>query len=691
VAQSYLDKFRSTLPTTQGNQLLRVLRKKKEDGEIRTVDELRSKLKKLTTTLLEEKIKPTFRLWEAVGKKDISSEKFNEMVERTEDDLETIFTEIDNLYEILDIHGNLIKNVALQIIERGLNKLEAQVSLHEFLNKSNNGFEFAIHDTFRDTAGSLTTRNDDISKFVFTDVRTGSIISAENSAYVDPVGERLILGDDDFYYTPTRNAEHLTGENSSRSELEASFEDSKISNIIDDTRHTYWGIPILLSYIPSSGAIAEVAIDLYSSQDINFIEIEPASPFPMELSAVGYVDSNAVTQYISIDETILDKESVRVDFNKITTSRLVLRFSQLNYNEVQFETGAETSSFKDAVVKKRDVYPDLRQSDEFWKAFSSSFIVEDILGVTSPERKSVRYYEYIIAIDNIRAGRSNYQFSSIYASKKKTIDSIRQIGLSTKEARPTQVVSDLQDGYDQASRPADVLNSSFSYPARSSTQDLNYYHGSIEYWTTVQFLDASGKEVKTHTVPIIPTGATRVYHEKLKFTNRLSTSVLLNDAGSLALYTLADSDDVTVYRDGLELTYGTDWDFVPAGDNSGLTNTTAGNKSRMKRGIQILSRTNLLDNYTVSYCPTFSDTVIADPLNGGLLGVVDLAGDLSLRVINDGLVVVDPDKISSTITKADVYLTILLHRNSTNINISPVVEEFLLAIGTRNAGKFEYE
>ena len=45
-------------------------------------------------------------------------------------------------------------------------------------------------------------------------------------------------------------------------------------------------------------------------------------------------------------------------------------------------------------------------------------------------------------------------------------------------------------------------------------------------------------------------------------------------------------------------------------------------------------------------------------------------------------------KISSSYRKADVYLTIILNRNSYNTSLSPVVEEFFLAVGSENLEKF---
>lgn len=677
MSQRYLDKFRSTVPTTQGNNILKILQKKREDGEFRTVDELKDKLKELTTELLETKIRPTFSLWKAVGREDISSETFNDMISHLEYDFTTIFGEIDNLYEILDVHSTLIKDVALQQIERGINRLEAEVSMYEFLNRTYHGFDSGLYETFRDVSGSTTTRSDNISKFVFNDKRTEKVIGPEYNCKIDPKGERLILGSSSGGYIQARSAVHLASSNSLRSEVEASFKDSSISNIIDGQKQTYWAIPILLSYTPQNGVSSEIEIELYSSQDVNFIEIEPASPYPLVLEEISWINSSRQEETIDIDEVLVNKECVRVDFDRISTDRLILKFRQENYEEIQFLSNSTSSLFGDAVLGKKYLPVDLQSLDEFWKSFSSSFIVDDVLGIQKKTTIPVRYYQYVVALDNVRVGYSNYNSVGIYVSNRKEVSELRNIGLKVDEVRPIQT---------RDSSSTSVV--SFSYPDSSSTEDDKLHHGCVEYWTTVDFLDGQGLSLKTHTVPVFPLDATRVFHEKMKFTKKIGATSLLNDAGELMFYTDDSSTDVVVYRNGVELIYGDDWSFVSSGSTSGLTNETAGNGRRMKRGIQISARTNALDNYTVSYSPFVGTTISHNPSSTELLKVVDLTGDLSIRMLSNNLLCVDPPRVSSLCRKAVVYLTIIMNRNSHNSSLTPAVEEFFLAIGSKNLDKF---
>lgn len=71
------------------------------------------------------------------------------MLERVEDDLETLFNEADNIDQLLAAHNNLIDNVVLNAIHFAINELDSKITLYEYLNKSKLGFDDTLFDTFR--------------------------------------------------------------------------------------------------------------------------------------------------------------------------------------------------------------------------------------------------------------------------------------------------------------------------------------------------------------------------------------------------------------------------------------------------------------------------------------------------------------------------------------------------------------
>jgi hypothetical protein len=676
MTNTYLDKFRSTLPTTQGNQILRLLIGKRDSGEIRTVNEFRDRLKKLTDELLSDTIAPTVKLLEAISEEDISSELFNEMLERVEDDLETIFTEADNLDEVIDAHHNLINQVALKALRLGLNELEARVTLYEFINRNGEGFDDALFNTFRESQNLAASRSDQASSLIFVDPRKSETILSEEDAQIDLIGERLLLASDELTRLTARNAAWLSNANSIRSELDVEFPDSNILNIIDEKNNTFWVIPLLLSEIRSTGAPMEVAIQLQASQDINFVEIEPACPFPMTLVGLDYLDSNSARQSLGVTQTSLTGP-MRINFERVTTGSLILRLRQDNYREIQFVHRRGDSNFHKAILGSKDLDVDLDSiSPDLEEMLSSEFILNDVLAVQDVTVRQRKFFEYILGFDNIRVGLNTFNERGIFVSKKKTVQDPGQAALKVNEVRPIQNVGTTV-----------VVPETHVYPAQSDAEDGKYHHGTIEYYLAAQFYTEEEFLISTDILPFLPLGASRIYHENIVFTKRSSAAVNNPDIASLRFFTDADSTDVKIYRNGTLLTYSTHWDFIANGHASEATLETPNAGSPMRRGIQILDTVSVLDIYTVSYTPKTSNTRTT-PDSATLLDYVDLVGDRSVRMVRENVIVFGDTRGSQEISHVDLYLIILMRSNSANQNVSPAVEDYMLTTGSRSTTKF---
>jgi hypothetical protein len=675
MSQSYLDKFRSKLPTVQGNQILKALVSKRDSGEIRTVDEFKARLKELTAELLVERITPTFKLWTAIPGTDISSAQYNDMLDHIENDLEAAFAEADNIDEVVAAHHNIINNVALKALRFGVNQLESQVSLYEFLNKSGQGFDAAQFNTFRESQNQQTTRSDSIAPLVFVDPKQAAALQSED-ATVDFLGERLILGTEAETLLTLKDATWLANENSIRSELDASFQNSKITNVIDNRNNTFWVIPILLSQVRTSGVPMELCITLSATQDVNFVEIEPVSRFPMVLTGIDYYDANNQRQSVSAVSSVTLNRPMRINFGRITASRLVLRLRQDNYQEVQFTKTPGESNFHRALLQESQLEVDAESiNEDLQELLTSEYILSDVLALPSTADTRVKYFEYVLGFDNVRAGYSVFIDKSIFVSSKKTVQYPGQVALRVDEVRPVQV-----------SGSTLVSLENHTYPARDSSEDARFYHGVAEYWLAIQLFTEDNFLISTDVIPIPPLGAYRLYHEQLYFRYRDSSSTT-DDIAQLNLYAAADSTDVLVYRNSTLLEYGTDWEFVSVGHTSGATVTSPGTGKPMKRAIRVLSAPQTLDIYTVSYTPVVSNTKVL-PNETTLLQVVDMTGDQTIRITNENILVFEPIRNSHSIAKADVYLMALLRRNSADQNFSPALEEYMLVVGSKDASKF---
>lgn len=673
---SYLEKFRSSLPATQGKQILRLLTEKRDSGEIKTLDEFKENLKSLTTNLLAQKITPSLRLWPAIAGQETSSEQYNDMLDKLRDDLETAFAEANTIDEIIEAHHQLITQVSLKTLRLSLNQLDSQISLYEFLIKNEHGFDDSLFNTFRETESLASIRKNNQLSMAFYDPRIGEVIDSDEDAQIDIVGDRLIMGTVGGSYINCKGAKFLSNSNSTRSELDVSFSNSNINNIIDGQSNTYWAFPILLSEISSTGVFVEVQIELNGYQDVNFVEIEPASYYPMVLSTITYLDSNRTSQTAASPNLLL-KGPTRVDFTRITTQYLQLRFRQDNYKETQFTKKEDTgNNFYKVLIAPNFINPvniDNVKND-LEETTTSSFLLDEVFNLPSTVQDQKKYYEYVLGLDNVRPGYASYLDRSIYVSKVKHVDLPGVIGLQTEEKRPIQTISSTS-----------ITNATYSYPTRSSTEDSNFYHGSIEYWLFTQFFDEFGKSISTDYIPMLPIDAQRVYHERLILTDKSVSSYTNYNAGSLMFYVLADPSNVIVYRNQTQLVYTTDWAFSSDVDLT-VTNP-ADSTSRMRRGIQLTVDPDPLDIYTVSYTPTVSNTYIR-PSNTDLLTLVSSVPGGDIRVVTDNIHVVDVVRDSSNVASLDCCLVVIFRRNSSKENLCPAVEEFMLLFGSNNTEKF---
>lgn len=676
MSSAYLEKFRTSLPSTQGKQILRLLVSKKETGEIKTLEEFKTQLKQLTTDLLARQIKPTLNLWTAIAGEEISSEQHNDMLEKIHNDLETAFAEANTLDEVIEAHHQLIEHLALKVIRLGMNQLESQITLYEFLEKTTHGFDDSLYNTFRESELLNTSRADVNAALLYVDPRNGESILEDEDAKIDTVGERLILGSDKLSYITPKRASFLASASSARSELNVSFDNSDINHILDGEQNTYWAVPILLSNISNTGVSVEVQIEMNAFQDVNFIEIEPAVYFPVILSEIEYIDSNGTRQTAFATETTFSGPG-SVNFNRITTNALILTFKQESYSEVQFKKRrGETNFYKAIIASPVTSNIDLDAATESLKnTLSSDFLLSEVFNIPDDLDEQKKYYEYVIGLDNIRVGHNSYLDRSIFVSKKKTVSKPGLLSLKVVETKPTQ---------DAGTTTISIED--YTYPVRSSTEDDVFYHGAVEYWTVGQFYDPTGHLISTNYIPIFPLGANRIYHEKLIFTNKTVSTYVNKNAGSLMFYMAADASDIKVYRNATLLVQDTDWSFS---SNAEITSTDPySSSSRMKRGIEILYDTNPLDIYTVSYTPDLSNTFIQASTGQAQLSTVSVMADNEARIAKDNVVVIDKTIGSYEVDYADFYLIIIIRRTSSNGNVTPAIEEYMLITGSRDQEKF---
>ncbi len=671
---TYLEKLRSTLNEVQSKQISALLLKKKKTGEIASLEEFKTQLSKLTSKLLADTVNPSLEVFISQFGHIIDSDTFNRMLEQIKDDLTAIYSEADTIDQVLDSHINIVNNVILKSIRYGVAQLETKIDLLEFLNQDKNGFEEAQFNTFNTSENLTFSRTNKNSNILFHDPRSGDLIT--NDANIDIIGDRLSLGFIDNRYLDVKHVEQIFDIEATQSAELVSFSTNKISNIVDNTHGTYWLYSILQSAPNSNGILVKIKLELANFLDVNFLEIETASPLPMELVSIDYMDGTHTLTSMDMDSVEL-RGTRKVHFDTINTNEIHLVVRQKNPFILQYENKTIATNFMNGVLDQ-DVPADISTVEtEIRNAVTSSKLLQDILDLdSSPTAGEMKkYYDYSVGFDNIKVGIAEYASKSIFVAQPLAIKGLNQLGLKQKSTRP---FSD------------DVI----TWLPNSDVTDDDIGLCSIEYWAVLQNYSIEDELLSIQTIPLLPNNIHKIYHERLLLTEKVSGSAI-NNCGFLIFYAFNDiislSMDYKVYRNGDLLTYATDWSVV-----SSLTNNVVPPNGKPNKVAIKIHSPSIHDFYTVSYTPLTGNTR-ANPLDvfitptsvlgesGVLSYIVDLTGDASATLGQDNITYITKG-IPIEYTK--VYFVTILRRNTTNTHVTPLVDEYLLLASKTNLDKF---
>lgn len=639
----------------------------KDSGQIKSIEEFRTKLKALTTNLLAQKIQPTLSAIQVVVGDIISSEVWDDIVDKIDDDLETLFTELNTLDDVIEAHSKLLLDVVAKTLHYAISRLESQILLYEYLAKSPDGFDSCVFNTFRDEDAVPISYDSTTQQFIVDPRASAENAEIDNLARVDEVGERLTLGLASLGLVQCISATHLTNTTTTNSEVDVDIIGSDINNILDGQTNTYWIKPLLLSAPHEDGAYLEILLTLAGEQDCNCIEIFPASDLPMTLVSISQVKDGSQREVIMGTETTISSMT-KIYFRQVCTRYLVLRFRQSTYRETQFKKGNEGKNFYLAVqgnnfsaLDLTDVAEDIRQ------AISSPFVTSTILALPEDTAEYVKYYQYVFGFDNIIPRYETFNTVGAFLSKKLTVTAPGQLGLKVLERQSIQ---------------SGLTRSIVDYDYHSP--DTSFHQGTVEYWLVSQFYGAGGVRLKTEIVPILPLGATRVVHEQLVFSKKSDVSLPYPNRASTMFYCLADTGDVVVYKNG-EILPVTSWSFVTGDPDVTVDSPNQG--SRMKRGIQV-TRDNLLDIFTISYTPVISNVNSIPPVGESLVNLIDLSGDQDIFLCRNNIIRFNQFMQSQLVQYAECYLLVLLRNNTARPDTTPMVEEYMLLTGSYNAQKY---
>jgi len=661
----YLNNFNSIITNGQANRLLKVLNNKKLNGEFSSLAAFRDRVNGLMEDLFSSKLEPLLKLYLALVGRKIDTETYNFMLEKIQDDLEIAFQEAIKIDEVQRSHEAIV-SYQLKNIRHALADLQAKVSTHELIVTSKYGFGTSIYSDFSGATSPRLQRDTETSR-LFIDPRTLNFIESNYDAAVDEIGKSLVLPVKDEEYVDITSARLIFDDvaiNSGKEDVTP--ENNKISNIIDNKKGTYFSKFYLF---PTSANGTETApnilrtkieLDLGGATSVNFIEIEPYLLKEIKLESIGYFTSDNVFEEIDIEDRAIQNHRTKIFFKKIGASKIILVFSNENY-----------------LMKTNSVY---KNKEVSLSSDIISPVLSDMLNIT--DEKEIENFTgkvFQIGFDNIKAGYASYENKGIFISQPKKLknNTVKIAGLVADELRPTKLVTN------------DIEYISDTYP----DNDNNSFMGSIEYWIIKKSYDENGIKISTDMIPILPINVERQSHERLILTHKYSSASPINDSGKLIFYTNVSEGNIKVYRNGdtllSQVAEGSDQDGWYIETN--LTNNTPNSGQRMQTGIH-LTKPRAGDIYTVSYNPLTSNIRNLDTnYNGDTTHkkVVDLTVNGTALSFLDQVVLFSEYKGPTKIESSDVSLMIILRRNTADLNSTPILEKYLLALGLNDPSVLE--
>jgi hypothetical protein len=674
---AYLSKFDELIGKTQIQQIVSLLTKQRNAGQIQTLGEFTARFEKLIREITSNTLTPMTRIFQATQGTITSAEQWNFTLDRVQDDLTAAFTEADNIASIQEAHRAVIQDNILKNLRASINELETKISVYEFFHRDTRGFSEAVFSTFREITGERTTRGNPY-QLQFWDPRRLTLISSGYDAMIDPIGERLVSSFERQIYHRFQAVQQLFSNEALPSMKIVSPPGVKLNNIIDGQKGTYWSQSVLVKT-----SLAEIKTQLELSfntiKEVNFLEIEPMALHPIILDEIQYLDTTG--NYITLLSPNLTIEGpVSLVIPKISTRVFLLTFRNQNHTDQQFQSKTTDPLFQQWQAETSEGYiASLDNVADEWATNIINPTNKSILGVTPLEATSNQYYEFAIGLDNIRAGVTTYDDISCYISEPLTVSCPTHIGLKTIESRP-------------------YLENNLLYHTAETYNhlvgDTKFFVCSIEHWLVRQDLDTNDHLVNVQYLPIAPLETSRINHERLILSSKSDSTDLYNNVGSLMFYTSLTEGDITVYRNGQVYPYVPNINLADGWTSvTTIADTTPNNSDPMTFKIQLAG--NLPnDIFTVSYNPIVSTTV-GVPLNLGTvdaiggLQVVDLAGDLSARVVEGQVVILDKLGAALDAEQTRVFLMTILRRNTSNNFLTAAVEEFLLVGGNKDSQRIE--
>lgn len=394
-----LEKFVQQLPKLQADSIQKELLRSKANKEIRSVQGFREAFQEKLRALLESDEVLRFEAKELIVEETRSSELIDSMLSLIADDLLAMFTEGDELLSLANTQSALFRDEVINRLRQAVGEASLELDRVELLTGSNAGFTNALVEKFRDSNSRLP-RTDPVAEQVYKDPKLNTVFTPDYDMAIEATTDGLVLpikSENTLAFSAIRDQQSSDVRDlSDRFSIPRTVEPStqsidlphvkgSLNYLIDRKKETFWIKKIQTAKILPDGAKLNLLLTVGPPKEINFIEIQPFGPDPLELTGLYYQDEGSIFREIELPRVLTLKEQTRVFFDPVFASKIMLLFTQ------------------------RTPSTSLRRLND--KLIS----------------------EYVFGLDNILAGQLSYLNRGYYVSKTLTAEQISTIRLVTKE------------------------------------------------------------------------------------------------------------------------------------------------------------------------------------------------------------------------------------------------------------------
>ena len=348
----YIKRFASTMPASQEGQVNVLLQEGTEDGSVKNFAEFKTALEAYATQL-QMKPKPLHQLILARSYGLIDSWTFNYLMRMAQLDIETVFTEVDNMYKKTDIYRRLSRKF-IQDIRDSVASLDTKIGREELL-RAQGDYALCQYNTFNTLGVGRLYRDAQEAGTLFLDYRKGDTLPASYDCVVDAQREGLVLP-----INTIRQAEITSvlvdTEHSTESHLDVDPADNDLAYLLEKDDGLYWVHNILVlstdyygnTHQPdSAGATVRLVLELSGYQDINTLTLVPFTDSATVISQIQYEDVDGNTYSITTDDITISEEST-ITFNRVRAGAIILDITQKSYAElIDFTYSSQPATIQD--------------------------------------------------------------------------------------------------------------------------------------------------------------------------------------------------------------------------------------------------------------------------------------------------------------------------------------------------------